>query len=231
VERRQDDLLYLPADAPLTGFEEHMPHLRRADGRAVMLPSYIVGGFHGPDDNYRGTPFFTYADEDFLLTLGRGREWVFATSLAAQVGGRRLEAGPFAIAGTMPSFKRIDFFRCPASYQFWRRVVPAFVDAWLTWPGTERRMLDDHEFIARERARGRRVPEWEKSGASLARADAVSIEGGYLGGIYVMTWRLNAQDGARRAQAERAAPGRKRVTGYLERIIRALWESIDVRPQ
>jgi hypothetical protein len=38
--------LHLPAGAPLTGFERTMPHLRRADGSAVFLPSKVQCDFH-----------------------------------------------------------------------------------------------------------------------------------------------------------------------------------------
>ena len=44
VQQPEPHRLYLPADAALTGFESEMPHLRRADDRAVMFPE--IGRAH-----------------------------------------------------------------------------------------------------------------------------------------------------------------------------------------
>ena len=64
-----------------------------------------------------------------------------------------------------------------------QRVTAAFIDGWLAWTGTSKRLLDDPEHL-QELGRRAQVPPFERSGIDLGRKSQVRVEGAYVGGCF-----------------------------------------------
>ncbi len=62
-----------------------------------------------------------------------------------------------------------------------QRVTAAFIDGWLAWAGSSKRLLDDPEHL---RELGTQVPPFERSGIDLGRKSQVRVEGAYVGGRF-----------------------------------------------
>lgn len=201
VEQPGPHRLYLPADAALTGIESEIPHLRRDDGRAVMFPAGLRSSLYRGED-YNPGAYFLYADEDIFFCV-RGSEfggwqglrsnWKFELGRPFRIGLRHLD-----------QFDASQPDGVPAAY-FWRketqgnflpeasgaipspavtqRVTAAFIDGWLAWTGTSKRLLDDSEHL-QELGKRAQVPPWERSGIDLGRKSQVRVEGTYVGGRF-----------------------------------------------
>ncbi len=231
VERRPNDVPYLPADAALTGFEHHMPHLRRADGSAVIFPSRYASTFRNAR---RDTVSFVYADADIFLTISTDGDWHFRIDRIDEVGLRQRNGLATTIVMDTPGFKARSFMAYPRALPLWRRFVTALIDGGLHWTGTDRPLLVDLECVARTRmSSGWRTDlerrPLEEEGKSLAAPREVRVTGGYLGGVYSNDWSMVAWDGPRQTERERTARSFRKHDFILESLLRWLRQLPDPR--
>jgi hypothetical protein len=200
---------FLPKDAALTGFETAVPHLRRSDGKAVMLP-YRIQGSLDKDGCYVPRVQFFYADDDVFFRLD-GEAWVprkdspgrweFELDDLTDLGVRQDPEATDLPAGLVCSRTVYDW-RGPYLQPLPRlaqRLTVALIDGWLGWSGSRLRLLDDPKTLAWLASQGAPypVPPLAKSGIDLDARGLVAVNYGYHGGRFVgrtMTGYLQ-QDG------------------------------------
>jgi hypothetical protein len=210
IETLSNGRRFLPREAPLTGFENAIPHLRRSDGKAVMYP-YRVKSSLDKDGFYRPYGEFFYADEDVFFRVD-GRSWLptrsnppgaweFRLDELHDLGTRRDREATDLPAGLVCS-RQIYGWRGPNLQPLPRlaqRLRAALIDGWLAWSGSSLRLPDDPAQLAGLLSQGAPgpVPSLAESGIDLGAKSFVEIEYGYHGGRFVrnnMTGYLQ-QDG------------------------------------
>lgn len=207
------DLYFLPHDSPLTGFEQRMPHLLRDDGRAVIFPAgYRLEGRGGISDG--DNTWFLYADDDvffFFAGCNGLRSWhlrLTGPGFPCGIGLRRegridphqpggLPAKLFVQRQIRDWFQRTyrrHFLTMTPSPPLVQRVTAALFDAGFAWQRTgevwevPERIAEKTQWrVGRMREDGERM-----SKAKMEPANAISVEGGYVGGQFNTTYRIMA---------------------------------------
>ncbi len=180
--------LWLPPQAALSGFEEHMPHLRRADGGAVIFPAQVSSQlFRGED--YRARLIFAYADEALFFRVGASDSWSpfsFDLNALTAIGLRDRRRFDDAAPQGLPaaSFPAVALHRTTLSLPLARRVTHALLDGALSWTGSAHRLLDDPQAFARLGKRDGSMPPYERSGVELQAPRRAAVIGGYASGRY-----------------------------------------------
>jgi hypothetical protein len=188
------ELSFLSAEAPLTGFETLIPHLRRRDGKAVMFP-YAVRSSLDRDGFYRARGQFFYADEEVFFRLdgcsseGGLGTWEFDLSELLGFGVRRADAELEKWRTTLVRHRKIYNWRGPVLQPMPRleqRLTVALIDGWLAWNGSPLRLLDSPKQLERLAGQGspEPVPPLAKSGFDLAAKQRVAVTSRYHGGRF-----------------------------------------------
>jgi len=209
IRKLADGRLFLAREAPLTGFETTIPHLRRSDHKAVMFPCGVRSSLDR-DGFYEPRARFLYADEDVFFQLdGRSSAahrllgtWEFELDELIELGTRRdPRETPNRSVGLVCRRKVYDW-REPYLQPLPRlaqRLTTALVDGWLAWSGSPLRLLDTPAQLEWLASQGSPVPvpPLAETGFELGAKGLVAIHYGYHGGRFArrsMTGYLQ-QDG------------------------------------
>jgi hypothetical protein len=169
-----------------------------------MFPAGLRSNLHRGED-YDPRAFFLYADEDiFFCVSGSGfggwqglhSNWKFELGQPFRIGLRHLDQFDASQPDGVPA---IYFWRrktlagvtkffpeasgaIPSS-AVTQRVTAAFIDGWLAWTGTSKRLVDDPEHL-KELGKYAEVLPLDRSGIDLGRRSQVRVEGAYVGGRF-----------------------------------------------
>jgi hypothetical protein len=197
VRKLRGGRYFLPREAPLTGFETAIPHLRRSDGEAVMFPCGIRSRLDR-DGFYSPSPRFFYADEDVFFQLdGEGHKygsspgtWEFELDELYDLGTRRDPRETPIRAASLVRRRKVYDFRSPLLQPLPRlaqSLTAALIDGWLAWPGSPLRLLDTPAQLEWLGSQGSPVPmpPLAESGIALDPKGRVMVKNGYHGGRFI----------------------------------------------
>jgi hypothetical protein len=192
-----DGRRFLPGEAPLTGFEAAIPHLRRSDGKAVMFPCGVRGA-RDRDGYYYARAFFFYADEDVFFRLegssqptfqkGVPRHWRFDLDDLLDLGVRRDPDAAALPAGLV--CRRVVYDWREAYLQplprLAQRLTTALIDGCLAWSGSRLRLREDPARLKELAADGspQPTPPLANSGIDLEAKALVEVNHRYQGGRF-----------------------------------------------
>jgi len=199
-EERLTGVYYLPPDLPLDDESHKMPHLRRADGRAVMIPVSIRWQTQAGLSHHWNVRVL-YADFDVVCTFDA--QWDLAGGRASRVFSLRnvLSTLSFRHADIDPALrplvKRVPsildtqrdkpYYDAPVmSLALWRRLTNALSSGWTQWRGTDRSInatLEEQEYIRRTITITRNNSE-DLIGVNLKGSRTAYLKENYVGGIF-----------------------------------------------